>query len=67
MAYGAYVMSFVSAYQTTCRFCAAVEAGLVPALTATADFFAVVRAAKHASDLAMNGDYENAKKAMLDM
>ena len=54
-------MSVTTVYQTTCRFCESIEAGIMLSLAFIADFFAVARVATKASNVAMSGDYEEAK------
>ena len=56
------VMSVTTVYQTTCRFCESIEAGIMLSLAFIADFFAVARVATKASNVAMSGDYEEAKR-----
>ena len=56
------VMSVTTVYQTTCRFCESIEASIMLSLAFIADFFAVARVATKASNVAMSGDYEEAKR-----
>jgi hypothetical protein len=55
-------MSVTTVYQTTCRFCESIEAGIMLSLAFINDFFAVARVATKASNVAMLGDYEKAKR-----
>ena len=55
-------MSVTTAYQTTCRFCESIEAGIMHSFAFIADFFAVAHVATKASNVAMAGDYEEAKR-----
>jgi hypothetical protein len=55
-------MSATTVYQTTCRFCEAIEAGIMPSFAFIADFFTVARIATEASNVAMSDDYEEAKR-----
>jgi|TARA_B100000768_G_scaffold180821_1_gene201812 hypothetical protein len=55
-------MSVTTVYQTTCRFCESIEAGIMLSLAFIADFFSVARVATKASNVAMSGDYEEAKR-----
>ena len=43
-------------------FCESIEANITLGLAFIADFFAVVRVATKASNVAMSGDYEEAKR-----
>ena len=56
------VMSVTTVYQTTCRFCESIEAGIMLSFAFIADFFAVAHVATKASNVAMSGDYEEAKR-----
>ncbi|MDA8536475.1 hypothetical protein N9L23_03870 [Alphaproteobacteria bacterium] len=55
-------MSVTTVYQTTCRFCESIEAGIMLGFAFIADFFAVAHVATKASNVAMSGDYEEAKR-----
>ena len=55
-------MSVTTVYQTTCRFCETTEAGVMLSFAFIANFFAVARVATKASNVAMSGDYEEAKR-----
>jgi len=55
-------MSVTTVYQTTSRFCESSEAGIMLSFASIADFFAVARVANKASNAAMSGDYEEAKR-----
>ena len=55
-------MTVTTVYQTTCRFCESIEANITLDLAFIADFFAVARVAIKASNVAMSGDYEEAKR-----
>jgi hypothetical protein len=55
-------MTVTSVYQKTCRFCGSIEANITLGLAFIADFFAVARVATKASNVAMSGDYEEAKR-----
>ena len=55
-------MTVTTVYQTTCRFCESIEANITLGLAFIADFFAVARVATKASNVAMLGDYEEAKR-----
>ena len=55
-------MSVTTVYQTTCRFCESIEAGIMLSFAFIADFFAVAHVATKASNVAMAGDYEEAKR-----
>ena len=62
---GDVLMSVLSVYKTTCRYCDAIEAALVTSFTAIADFFAVARIANEAANAALNGDHEKAKAMIM--
>ena len=55
-------MSVTTVYQTTCRFCETIETGIMLSFAFVADFFAVAHVATKASNVAMSGDYEEAKR-----
>ena len=55
-------MSVTTVYQTTCHFCESIEAGIMLSFAFIADFFAVANVATKASNVAMAGDYEEAKR-----
>jgi hypothetical protein len=55
-------MSVTTVYQTTCRFCELIEAGIMRGRAFIADLFAVARVATKASNVAMSGDTEEAKR-----
>ena len=55
-------MSVTTVYHTTCRFCETIDGGIMLSFAFIADFFAVVRVAAKASNVAMSGDYEEAKR-----
>ena len=55
-------MSVTTGCQKICRFCESIEAGIMLTLTFIANFFAVTRAATKASNVAMSGNYEEAKQ-----
>ena len=59
--YGDLLMSVLSVYKTTCRYCDVIEAALVTSFTAIANFFALARIANQAANAASTGDYEKAK------
>ena len=59
-------MSVLTVYQSTCRACDVLEAGVVSILAFVGGFFGVIGSAARASNLAMSGDYEKAKKTILD-
>ena len=56
------VMSVTTVYQTTCRFCESIEVGIMLSFAFITDFFAVAHVATKASNVAMAGDYEEAKR-----
>jgi hypothetical protein len=45
-----------------CRFCESIEAGIMLCFAFIADFFTVAHVATKASNAAMSGDYEEAKR-----
>ena len=55
-------MSVTTIYQTTCRFCESIEAGMMLSLAFIAYFFAVASVATKASNVAMSGGFEEAKR-----
>jgi hypothetical protein len=55
-------MSVTTVYQTTCRICETIDGGIMLSFAFIADFFAVARVAIKASNVAMSGDYEEAKR-----
>ena len=55
-------MSVTIVYQKTCRFYETIEAGIMLSLPFIADFFVVARVATKASNVAISGDYEEAKR-----
>ena len=55
-------MSVITVYQTTCRFCESIEAGIMLSFAFIAYSFAVAHAATKASNVAMAGDYEEVKR-----
>ena len=55
-------MSVTAVYQKTCRFCESIEAGIMLCFAFIADFFTVAHVATKASNAAMSGDYEEAKR-----
>ena len=54
-------MSVTIVYQTTCRCYGSFEARIMQSLAFIADFFAVASVATKASNVAMSGNYEEAK------
>ena len=54
-------MSVTIVYQTTCRCYEYFEASIMQTLAFIADFFAVASVATKASNVAMSGNYEEAK------
>ena len=57
-------MSGTIVYQTTCRCYGSFEARIMQSLAFIADFFAVVSVATKASNVAMSGNYEEAKRTI---
>ena len=55
-------MSITTVYQTTCRGYEFFEASTMQSFVFIADFFAVAHVATKASNVAMAGDYEEAKR-----
>ena len=55
-------MSVTTVYQTTYRFCNSIEADIMLSLAFFAVFFSVAHVATKASNVAMSGDYEEAKR-----
>ena len=55
-------MSVTIFYQTTCRCYGSFEARIMQSLAFIADFFAVASVATKASNVAMSGNYEEAKR-----
>ncbi len=55
-------MSATTVYQTTCRFCELIEAGIMLSVAFIADFFSAAHVVTKASNVAMAGDYEEAKR-----
>ena len=55
-------MPVTTVYQATCRVYESIEAGIMLSLGFIADFFAVARVTTKASNVAMSGDYEEAKQ-----
>ena len=55
-------MSVITVYQATCRVCESIEAGIMLYLAFIADFFSAAHVATKASNVAMAGDYEEAKR-----
>ncbi|MDA9194075.1 hypothetical protein N9P08_02405 [Alphaproteobacteria bacterium] len=55
-------MSVTIVYQTTCRCYKSFEASIMQSLAFIADFFAVASVATKASNVAMSGNYEEAKR-----
>ena len=55
-------MSVTIVYQTTCRCYGSFEARIMQSLAFIADFFAVASVATKASNVAMSGNYEEAKR-----
>jgi hypothetical protein len=55
-------MSITTVYQTTCRFCELIEAGIMLSFAFIADFFSAAHVATKALNVAMAGDYEEAKR-----
>ena len=55
-------MSVTIVYQTTCRCYKSFEACIMQNLAFIADFFAVASVATKASNVAMSGNYEEAKR-----
>ena len=56
------VMSLTTVYQTNCRFCESIEVRTMLSFAFITDFFAVAHVATKASNVAMAGDYEEAKR-----
>ena len=57
-------MSVTIVYQTTCRCNESFEASIMQSLAFIADFFAVASVATKASNVAMSGNYEEAKRTI---
>ena len=55
-------MSITTVYQTTCRCYEFFEASIMQSLAFIADVFAVASVATKASNVAMSGNYEEAKR-----
>ena len=55
-------MSVTTVYQTTCRFCELIEAYIMLGLAFVTVFVSVAHVATKASNVAMSGDYEEAKR-----
>ena len=55
-------MLATTVYQKTCRFCELIEAGIMLSFAFIADFFSAAHVATKASNVAMAGDYEEAKR-----
>ena len=55
-------MSVTIVYQTTCRWYESFEASIMQTLAFIAVFFAVASVATKASNVAMSGNYEEAKR-----
>ena len=55
-------MSVTTVYQTTCRACESIEAAVMASLAFVADFFTVASVATKASNAAMSGDFDEAKR-----
>jgi hypothetical protein len=55
-------MSVTNVYQTTCRFCESIESDIMLGLAFIAVLFSVVHVATKASNVAMSGDYVEAKR-----
>ena len=55
-------MSVTIVYQTTCCCNESFETGIMQSLAFIADFFAVASVATKASNVAMSGNYEEAKR-----
>ena len=55
-------MSIPTVYQTTCRCYEFFETSIMQSLAFIADFFAVASVATKASNVAMSGNYEEAKR-----
>ena len=54
-------MSVTIVYQTTCRCNESFEASIIQSVAFIADFFAVASVATKTSNVAMSGNYEEAK------
>jgi hypothetical protein len=55
-------MLVTTVYQATCHFCESIEAGMMLSLAFIAYFFAVASVATKASNVAMSGGFEEAKR-----
>ena len=55
-------MSITTVYQTTCRCYESFEANIMQSFAFIAGFFAVTSVATKASNVAMSGNYEEAKR-----
>jgi len=55
-------MSVTTVYQTTCRACEKIEAAVMASLAFVADFFIIASVASKASNAAMTGDYDEARR-----
>ena len=55
-------MSVTIVYQTTCRCNESFEASIIQSVAFIADFFAVASVATKTSNVAMSGNYEEAKR-----
>ena len=59
-------MSVLAVYQSTCKFCEAVQAGTRRPLHLTADLLASFEIANQATLVASSGDHEKAKAIILN-
>ena len=59
-------MSVLAVYQSTCKFCEAVQAVLKQSLHVTADLLASLENANQAALAASRGDHEKAKAIILN-
>ena len=59
-------MSVLAVYQSTCKFCEAVQEALIQSLHITADLLASLENANQAALAASRGDHEKAKALILN-